>query len=48
MLLVIRDDGTAVGTDGEAYANVCKQLSEDEYCDLGWIKGSLQSVTLNN
>ena len=48
VLLVIRDDETAVSSDGEVYANVCKQLSEDEYCNLGWVKGCSQPITLKD
>ncbi|MDD6057540.1 MAG: hypothetical protein PUB98_04705 [Clostridiales bacterium] len=46
VLLVIRDDGTAMGSDGEIYANVSKQISEDQYCELGWVKGNDAPITL--
>ena len=35
-LLVVRDDGTALGTDGQTWAHVSREVDEDEYEELGW------------
>ena len=46
VVVLIRENGTAMGTDGHIWAHVSRQIGEDEYEELGWTRDCTRPVTL--
>ena len=44
--VLIRENGTALGTDGHVWAHVCRKIGPDQYEDLGWTPDADNPITL--
>ena len=46
VVILIRDNGTALGTDGHVWAHVSRRIGPDEYEELGWTPDRNAPITL--
>lgn len=44
-LLVVHENGTALGTDGHMYTHVSQEVADDEYRELGWLMDGKTPIT---
>ena len=46
VIVLIRENGTALGTDGHVWAHVSRQIDADDFEELGWTPDRTAPVTL--
>ena len=46
VVILIRENGTALGTDGHVWAHVSRRIGADAYEELGWTPDQSAPITL--